>query len=148
MRDGSLVIPVIEVGPSATLTLETVHIPDSPCSLPFRIEGFNSNFLVAYLLNGDSGWRFMGHEAPYHYFNLYTDLQANKVVAGHPLTADDPEVEIALNDPRGEYRVFEVYNPTDRPKKVKLASNTAFLPAWSAEIELGAHESKNVTVTK
>jgi|GEM_PF-3772036 hypothetical protein len=140
----SVVMPLVAVTPVSTLNVITKKVDDSPCGLIFRIRGFNPNWLVAWQLDGSGNWRFMGNDGKDFYFQLYTDIAAHKLFAGHPVTADDPEVKITLNDPEGGNQRFEIYNPTDKAKKVILSANESFLKKLTKTVELAPHESKNI----
>ena len=63
---------------------------------------------------------------------------------GHPVTADNTDVRIRLNDPSGKQSVFEVYNPTDESMMVTLRTNPEFLPEQEESVTVAPYTSQHV----
>lgn len=140
------VIATIETKPDSTLTLETREYPDAPLALPLRVRGYNPNWQVVYTLNGSKIWRYCGQLDQDFYFSLYSSLSPCNVIMGHPLTADNKDVVIALDDPLGKQSAFEIYNPTDKEMVVNLKTNPVFLPEKTISVTLKPLVSKRVRV--
>jgi hypothetical protein len=75
-----------------------------------------------------STWRYFGQFDGDYYANFYTKTAGHAVVAGHPITCDRPDLHIALDDPQGKQRAFELYNPTDTLIETRLRLNPTFFP--------------------
>ena len=142
----SPVIATIESAPERTVRFSTVRNAEDPIGLTVRIGGFNPDWQTAYRLNGSRKWRYFGELDGFFYMNLYTNTQDHTVMAGHPILADRDGIRITLDDPEDTQSVFELYNPTDEAVRVNLRSNPDFFEEWSAEAEVGPHESKRIRV--
>jgi len=150
LRGGTLldvpVIATIEAAQDSVVRFNTPLNAEDPIGLTVRITGFNPNWLSVYRLNGSKKWRYMGELDGYFYFNLYTNMQAFDVMAGHPLLADRNDVIIALDDPDGRQSAFEIYNPTDKPLTTTLRANPAFYEKWSTRVQLPPYASKRISL--
>ena len=143
----SPVIATIRTTPEAEVRLRTVKNTDDPIGLTVRICGFQTNWQVAYLQDDSTTWRYFGELDGYFYANFYTKTASRKIVAGHPITCDHPELRIALDDPQGKQSVFEIYNPTGRLIQTRLKLNPTFfgrkqtLPEATVPVEVAAFTS-------
>ena len=137
------VMATIQTTPESEVRFRTVKNADDPIGLTVRIRGFHPGWQVAYLQDDSTTWRYFGQLEGYFYANFYTRVAGHRIVAGHPITCDRPELRIALDDPQGMQRAFEIYNPTGEPIQTRLRLNPTFfrqlrpLPDSSIPVEVG-----------
>jgi hypothetical protein len=141
------VIATIQTTTESVVRLNTIKNEEDPIGLTIRMAGFNPKWQTVYRLNGSKKWRFLGELDGYFYLNLYTHMQAHTVMAGHPVFADNDDVIVALEDPKGKQSAFEVYNPTDKAITVTLRANPEFYKPWNKKVQVKPFESKRVKVT-
>ena len=122
----SPVMATIQTTPGSEVRFRTVRNTDDPIGLTVRIRGFHPAWQVAYLQDDSTTWRYFGQLDGYFYANFYTRMAGSRVVAGHPITCNRPELRITLDDPMGKQSAFEIYNPTDRPIQAELRLNPTF----------------------
>ncbi len=147
LNPASRVMPEIKADPARALTVRTRATPEAPTGLPLRITGLHPRRTVAYRLNDEPFLRFAGNDGQDYYTHLYVDQKPNRLVLGHPVTADDPEIVITLNDFSGKYQDFEVYNPTNDERSVTLRANPALTGReWSRTLKLAPLQKEIVSV--
>jgi hypothetical protein len=142
------VIATIDTTPAAVVILQTRRDPDDGINLPVRLKGLNPNWQAVYTLNDSRRWRYFGQLDGYRYFSLNTSRSAYTVKAGHPLLADQDEIRITLDDPRGAQSEFEVYNPTATAMRVTIRTNPAFFKAQSFKLTVAPFGSERLRVPK
>ena len=140
---GAPALATIQTTPESKVRFRTVKNADDPIGLTVRIRGFHPRWQVAYLQDDSTTWRYFGQLDGCFYANFYTRVAGHRIVAGHPITCDRPELRIVLDDPQGAQRAFEIYNPTDQPIPTRLRPNPTFfrplrpLPDPSIPVEIG-----------
>jgi hypothetical protein len=142
------VIATIDTTPTAVVTFATRRDSDDGICLPVRLKGLNPNWQAIYTRNDSKRWRYFGQLDGYRYFSLNTSQSAYTVKAGHPLLADQDEIRIALDDPRGAQSEFEVYNPTAAAMNVTIRTNPAFFKAQSFNLTVAPFNSERLRVSQ
>ncbi len=142
------VIATIVTTPEATVELTTRHDPEAPVGLPIRLRGLQPNWQVAYQLNGSTIWRYCGEYEGDFYLNLYTHHGAHQLTAGHPVTASDDRLRIALDDATGGQTSFELYNPTAEAITASLRPHAPFLTGEEKSVTVAPYTSATVQWSK
>jgi len=137
---------LLELTPSDGGFVGTVTGADLPIRLPVRVENMNPNWTFAWFDLDRKQWypSAVDRKIGQGYFSLDTRLGNQRIFAGHPVLADNPDVRISvLSDGRSTVEA-SLNNVGDGPVTVRVRLHPALGRAQAQTVTLGAGEMRQV----
>ena len=136
MRRGRILSQRLVMDVEAEAGSAVFRIPraDLPMALPVTVRGINENWPVFLVDLGARRCRPLGVLEGTAYAVMDTSERDWDVLIGHPVSASDPEVSLALVQTADDEWSLEVHNPTGRAISAKIRRSEFFdLIAWDGE---------------
>jgi len=137
---------LLELEPSDGGFVGTVSRADLPIRLPVRVAGMNPNWTFAWFDLDRKQW-FPSALDPLirqGFFTLNTRVGKHRFFAGHPVTADDPDVRITILSDGSSWIDATLNNVDDRAKKIRVRLHPALGKSHPKDLDLAPGDLKTV----